>query len=138
MLTDPFGTNTLTSKIIGCGIRVHSAIGPGVYENVYCECMDYELQFEGLRVEVQRAVPVIYRGVQLKSRYYIDLIVDDIVVVELKAVAALAEIHNRQVLTHLRLTGLPVGLLINLNGVKLIDGVRRLINPDRTHGNDSK
>ena len=131
MLSDPFGTNILTRKIVGCAIQVHSAIGPGGYENVYYECMEYELRHHGLPYEVQRAVPIRYRGVQLKSRYYVDLVVADVVVVELKAVSALTEIHARQVLTYVKLTGLPVGLLINFNVPKLIDGVKRVIHPVR-------
>jgi GxxExxY protein len=75
---------------------VHSWIGPGVFENVYCECLDYELRDQGLHVELQRPVPIVYRGVPLKSRYYVDMIVDNTVVVEVKAVAALAEIHRQQ------------------------------------------
>jgi GxxExxY protein len=134
MLADPLGTNPLTSRIIGCAISVHRALGPGLYENVYHECMDYELRDQGLHVELQRAVPIVYRGVRLKSRYYIDLIVEHIVVVELKALAALAEIHSRQVLTQLKLTGLPVGLLINFNVLKLTDGVKRLVNPAASQG----
>jgi len=74
MLEDPFGTNPLTRAIIGCAIRVHDWIGPGVFENVYCECLDYELRDQGLHVELQRPVPIVYRGVPLKSRYYVDMI----------------------------------------------------------------
>jgi GxxExxY protein len=130
MLEDPFGTNPLTSAIIGCGIRVHAWIGPGVFENVYCECLDYELRDQGFHVELQRAVPIVYRGVPLKSRYYVDMIVDNTVVVEVKTVAALAEIHRQQVITQLKLTGLPVGLLMNFNVVKMTDGVKRVVNPN--------
>jgi len=130
MLEDPFGTNPLTRKIIGCGIEVHTWIGPGVFENVYFECLDYELRGQGLHVELQRAVPIVYRGVPLKSRYYIDMIVEDIVIVELKAVSRLAEIHRQQLLTQLKLTGLPVGLLMNFNVVRLADGVKRVVHPD--------
>ena len=125
MLADPFGTNALTSKIIGCAVKVHSAVGPGVYESVYYECMTYELSRPGFEhSRLQRAVPIVYRGVQLTARYYVDLIVENIVVVELKAVSTLADIHARQVLTYLKLTGLPVGLLINFNVPKLTDGVK--------------
>lgn len=130
MLEDPFGTNPLTSAIIGCGIRVHAWLGPGVFENVYCECLDYELRDQGLHVELQRAVPIVYRGVLLKSRYYVDMIVENTVVVEVKTVAALAKIHRRQVITQLKLTGLPVGLLMNFNVANLTDGVKRVVNPD--------
>jgi GxxExxY protein len=92
--------------------------------------MDYELRDQGLHVELQRAVPIVYRGVTLTSRYCVDLIVENTVIVELKAVAALEEIHRQQVITQLKLTGLPVGLLMNFNAVKLTDGVRRVVNPN--------
>jgi GxxExxY protein len=130
MLTDPFGTNAITRRIIGCGIRVHDVVGPGVFENVYSECMEYELQEEGLSYETSRAVPIIYKGARLKSRYYIDIVVEGLIVVELKAVAVLAEIHKRQVLTQLKLTDLPVGLLVNFNVVTLTaGGIKRVVNP---------
>jgi len=130
MLTDPFGTNRITKAIIGCGIRVHGVVGPGVYENVYSECMQYELKEEGLGFEMNRAAPIVYKGVRLKSTYYIDLVVEGLVIVELKAVAVLAEVHKRQVLTQLKLTDLPVGLLLNFNVVTLTDGgVKRIVNP---------
>ena len=131
MLTDPFGTNALTNAIIGCGIRVHRTIGPGVYENVYCECMEYELKEQGLPFELGRPAAIVYKGVRLKSMYYIDIVVDNQVAVELKAVETLAEIHRRQVLTQLKLTGLPVGLLMNFNVVTLTEGgVKRIVNPN--------
>lgn len=132
MLADPFGTNELTKSIIGCGIAVHRAIGPGVYESVYAECLAYELKAAGHRIELGRAVPIVYRGVRLNARYYIDIVVNDLVVIELKAVEALAEIHSRQVLTQLKLSGLPVGLLMNFNVRVLTEGVRRIINPDKS------
>ena len=130
MLTDPFGTNAITRRIIGCAIRVREVVGPGVYENVYSECMQYELREEGLSFETNRAVPIIYKGVRLRSKYYIDIAVEGIVIVELKVVAALAEIHKRQVLTQLKLTDLPVGLLLNFNVVILREGgIKRVVNP---------
>lgn len=130
MLTNPAGTNDLTRTIIGCGIRVHKAIGPGVFEHVYSECMAYEMRELGLQVEAGRAVPIVYKGVALRTRYYVDFVVEERVIVELKAVAALAENHTRQILTHLVLTSLPVGLLMNFNVVTLTDGgIKRVINP---------
>lgn len=130
MLTDPFGTNTITRRIIGCAIRVHDVVGPGVFETVYSECLEYELRQEGLSYETNRAVAIIYKGVRLRSRYYIDMVIGGAVVVELKVVAALAEIHKRQVLTQLKLTDLPVGLLLNFNVVTLTDGgIKRVVNP---------
>jgi GxxExxY protein len=130
MLTDPFGTSEITRTIIGCGIRVHEIVGPGVYENVYAECMQYELKQTGLSFDTGRPAPIIYKGVRLTSQYYIDIVVENCVVVELKAVIALAEIHRRQVLTQLKLTGLPVALLMNFNVVTLTNGgVKRIVNP---------
>jgi GxxExxY protein len=130
MLTDPHGTNQITRAIIGCGIEVHKVIGPGLYENVYSECMAHELHAHKLQFDLQRRVPLVYRGVKLDSVYYIDIVVEDCVVVELKAVASLSEIHRRQVLTQLKLAALPVGLLINFNVVRLVDGLKRVVNPE--------
>jgi GxxExxY protein len=139
MLTDPFGTNAITRRIIGCAIRVHDVLGPGIYENVYSECMQYELRAEGLSYETNRAVPIIYKGVRLNSRYYIDIAVEGLVVLEMKVVAALAEIHRRQILTQLKLTDLPVGLLLNFNVVTLKDGgIKRVVNPKYAKQVDAK
>jgi GxxExxY protein len=130
MLTNPAGMNTLTHAIIGCGIRVHREVGPGVLENIYNECMQYELRLEGLRFDRQRAVPLVYKGQKLKSRYYIDLVVEDRVIVELKTVVEIVEIHKKQVLTQLRLAGLHTGLIMNFNVEILTDGgVKRVVNP---------
>jgi len=130
MFTDPFGTNAITRAIIGGAIQVHKTIGAGVYENVYNECMQYELKQHGLSFLTNRAAVLTYKGVQLNAKYYIDIVVENAVVLELKAVYELAEIHRRQVLTHLKLTGLPVGLLINFNVVTLTaGGIKRIINP---------
>jgi GxxExxY protein len=129
MLSDPHGTNSLTKKIIGCAIGVHRIIGPGVFESVYSECLAHELKERGLSFELERAVPLIYKGVRLKAKYYVDFVVEDRVVVELKSVTDIARIHECQVLTELKLTGLPVGLLINFNVPILADGIRRLVNP---------
>jgi GxxExxY protein len=130
VLTDPQGTNELTRRIIGCAIRVHSAIGPGALESVYQECMTHELREEKLTFESGRVVPLTYRGIPLKARFYIDLVVEDSVAVELKAVETLAQVHSRQVLTQLTLSGLPVGLLLNFDVTRMVDGVKRLINPN--------
>jgi GxxExxY protein len=130
MLTSPAGMNTLTHAIIGCGIRVHREIGPGVLENIYNECMQYELRQEGLRFDRERAVPLVYKGQKLRSRYYIDLVVEDRVIVELKTVVEIAEIHKKQVLTQLKLAGLYTGLIMNFNVEILTDGgVKRVVNP---------
>ncbi len=130
MLRDPDGLNALTKAIIGCGIRVHEELGPGLLESVYSECLQHELHESSLRWEVGRKVPSVYRGQQLKACYYMDLLIEDQVIVELKSVAEIAEVHKRQLLTHLRLTNLSVGLLMNFNVVLLTaGGVKRVVNP---------
>lgn len=130
MLTDPFGTSDLTEAIIGCGVDVHRVIGPGVLESVYAECMEYELAAKGLSYERGRAVPIVYKGAKLKSKYFVDFVVENCVVVELKAVERLVEVHRRQLLTQLKLAGLPVGLLMNFNVALLTaGGVKRVVNP---------
>ena len=129
MLTDPHGINDLTHAIIGCGIRVHTEIGPGLLESVYNECMQYELRVKGLRFDRERAVPLVYKGQKPRSLCYIDFLLD-LVVVELKAIVEIAEIHRRQVLTQLKLAGLHTGLIVNFNVVVLTDGgVKRVVNP---------
>ena len=138
MLTDPYGTSPLTKSIIGCAIRVHEVIGPGVYESVYGECLAFEFTERGLAFDTQRAVPLVYKGSPLKARYYVDFVVENQVIVELKSVAELAVIHERQVLTQLKLADLPVGLLINFNVVRLVDGVKRVVNPQFSGRHSSK
>lgn len=129
MLTDPFGTNKITRAIVGCAIRVHDVVGPGVFENIYNECMQYERKDAGLSVEVNRMAPVVYKGTRLKSRYFLDLVVEGLVATELKSIEMLLPIHKKQLLSQLRLTNLPVGLLINFNVERLVDGVKRVVNP---------
>jgi GxxExxY protein len=130
MLTDPFGTNVITKGIVGCAIKVHDIIGPGVFENIYNECLQYELKEAGLSFDVNRGAPVVYKGIRLKSKYYLDLVVENLVPVELKSIEVLLNIHKKQLLSQLRLTNLPVGLLLNFNVEVLTDGgVKRIINP---------
>ena len=130
MLTDPFRTNRITSSIIGGAIRVHRATGPGLLESVYSPCLVLELQEFGLSVALQHPIPLIYRGINLHAGYRADMQVDDTVLVELKSVESLAPIHTAQMLTYLKLSGKPVGLLINFNVPVLKDGVKRILNPD--------
>ena len=130
MLTDPEGINELTHAIIGCAIRVHSVMGPGLLENIYNECMQHELHASRLHFDRERAVPLVYKGQKLKSRYYLDFVVENRVVVELKAIVEIAEIHRRQVLSQLKLAHLHTGLILNFNVVMLTDGgVKRVVNP---------
>ena len=129
MLVDPASFNPITHKILSAAIEVHRTLGPGLLESIYLYCLHLELASHGLRFVAQRSVPIIYKGTPLEAAYRIDLIVEDLVVVEVKSVAGLAPVHEAQLLTYLQLTGCPAGLLINFNVPRLMDGVRRLINP---------
>ena len=129
MLTDPYGTSPITKRIIGCAIRVHDVLGPGLFESIYNECLQYEFRQDGLSFESNVGAPVIYKGIRLKSKFYLDLVVEQAVSVELKSISMLAAIHQKQLLSQLWLTNLPVGLLINFNVERLADGgVKRVIN----------
>jgi GxxExxY protein len=130
VLQNPGGLNALTERIIGGAIAVHRKTGPGLLESVYHGCLIVELRLNGLRVETERRVPVQYRGFTVGDGFRIDCIVDDKILVEVKAVDRLAPVHSAQVITYLKLTGYPVGLLINFNVRLLKDGVRRLVHPD--------
>jgi GxxExxY protein len=129
MLTNPAGTNDLTEAIIGGAIRVHRDKGPGLLESAYVECLVLEFRDLGLTVMRKLSVPLTYRGRTLETTYELDLLVEGKVIVEVKAVTALAPVHSAQLLTYLKLTGLPVGLLINFNVPVLKQGIRRLVNP---------
>lgn len=120
--------NRITETIIGGGIAVHRELGPGLLEATYEACLVYELMERGLQVERQKILPVRYRGVNLDCGYRIDLLVEAKVVVELKAVERLERIHEAQLLSYLKLSGCPVGLLMNFNVMKLKSGIRRLVN----------
>jgi GxxExxY protein len=128
VLTNPAGMNDLTHEIIGCAIKVHKVLGPGLLESAYEPCLALELTESGHSVELRKAVPLVYRNVTLDACYFLDMMVDGRVIVELKSVDALAPIHEVQMLTYLRLTKCPVGLLINFNVQVLKDGIRRVIN----------
>jgi GxxExxY protein len=117
----------LTEQIIGAAMRVHSQLGPGLLESAYEACLEFELRDQGLEVERQKSVPVMYRGVQLDCGYRLDLLVENTVVLELKSVDALAPIHTAQMWSYLKLAGCHVGLLINFNLEHLRDGIRRIV-----------
>ena len=119
--------NELTSKILGCAYTVHSALGPGLLENAYEECLFYELKQAGLKVERQKALPLVYKEVKLDAGYRVDLLVEDRVVIELKSVESLNDLHIAQTLTYLKLSGCKLGLLINFNVKSLKSGIKRLI-----------
>jgi GxxExxY protein len=132
MLTNPRGLNELTGGIIAAAIAVHRECGPGLLESVYTECMTYELQERDFEVETGLRIPLTYRGRRLSSHYYLDLRVNRQVIVEVKSVAALAPVHTAQLITYLKLTACPVGLLINFNVPVLKQGVRRVVLAERT------
>lgn len=117
----------LTALIIGAAIEVHRQLGPGLLESAYEECLCREMKLQGIGLERQRPLPLEYKGAKLDCGYRLDLVVEGRVVVEVKAVDALAPVHDAQLLTYLRLTGLKVGLLINFNVPVLKSGIRRLV-----------
>ena len=120
--------NELTHQIIGAAMRVHSALGPGLLESVYRSCLHYELLQMGLKVQAEFPIPIVYRGVRIDVGFRVDFLVEDTVLVELKAIAALQPVHEAIVLSHAKLSGRPAGLLINFNVVHLRDGIRRVVN----------
>jgi GxxExxY protein len=120
--------NELTHSIIGAALEVHKILGPGLLEAVYEECFVEELQLRGLRVERQVHTPIIYKGREVGNPLIIDILVEGCVIVELKTVQELLDIHSAQLLSYLRLTGKKLGLLINFNTVHLRDGLKRVVN----------
>ena len=118
----------LTSQIISCAIEVHKHLGPGLLESAYQECMLYELVKSGLKVAKETPVPITYKEIKLNQGYRIDLLVEGIIVVELKSVDKLTDIHKSQLLTYLKLGKFKLGLLINFNVPILKNGIKRLIN----------
>ena len=117
----------VTHCIIGASIEIHRALGPGLLESAYEECLSYELAERGLQVERQPGRPVVYKAVKLAVAYRPDLVVERKVVVELKTVERLIPVHTAQLLTYLKLEGLRVGLLLNFNSVLLMNGIQRVV-----------
>jgi GxxExxY protein len=125
---DRIHENVLSSKIIGVAIDVHTALGPGLLESCYKECLYYKLIKSGLWVEKEKAMPLVFEEVKLECGYRIDLIVENKLVLEIKSVDALNDIHLAQTLTYLKLGNYKLGLLMNFNVLKLKDGIKRIIN----------
>jgi GxxExxY protein len=121
-------TSEITREIIGAAMRIHSALGPGLLESAYRVCLCRELELRGLRFQAEVAVPITYKGVVVDAGYRIDLIVEDTVIVELKASARTAPVHDAQLLSYLRLGGKPVGLIINFHVTGLRHGIKRMVN----------
>ena len=120
--------NELARQIYFAELKVHQNLGPGLLESAYEECLFYELQKTGLRVEKQKALPLIYEDIRLEVGYRLDLFFENKVVIEIKAVEAFTDVHTAQVLTYLKLTKCKLGLLINFNVALLKNGVKRLVN----------
>lgn len=120
--------NVLSGRIIGAAMEVHKILGPGLLEAVYEACFLAELRLRGLRVEQQVPVPIVYKGQQVGTPLKLDIIVEDSVIVELKTVSEILEIHSAQLLSYLRLTGKKLGLAINFNCVHLKEGIKRVVN----------
>jgi GxxExxY protein len=127
-MTEMEQINRITGGVISAAIEVHRALGPGLLESAYEACLAYELIQQGLEVEQQKPVPIVCRDVRLDCGYRLDLLVENEVVAEVKAVDELAPIHSAQLLSYLRLSGCKVGLLINFNVEILKHGIRRLAN----------
>lgn len=125
--------NEITELIIGCAIKVHTELGPGLLESAYQECLFFELKSAGLMVEKEKPLPLVYKDVHLECGYRIDLLVENKVVVELKAVESLTDVHMAQVLTYLKLSNNKIGLLMNFNVYRMKDGLKRLINKYYEH-----
>jgi GxxExxY protein len=118
---------TCFKKILDCSFKVHSVLGPGLLEGAYEECLFYELYKSGLRVQKQKALPLVYEEVRMEAGYRVDLLVENTVIVEIKSVEALNEVHFAQILTYLKLSGCKLGLLVNFNVKHLKDGIKRVI-----------
>ena len=120
--------NELSNRLIGIAIEVHKALGPGLLESAYKECLFYEISKAGLYVEKEKPMPLVYQEVKLECGYRLDLLIEKKLVVEIKSVEALNEVHFAQTLTYMKLGGYKLGLLINFNVVRLKEGIKRVIN----------
>lgn len=120
-------TDEVSGVVIDAALRVHTALGPGLLESAYEACLAHELRKRGLKVEVQVALPVVYDGTTVDAGYRLDMLVQDLVIVEVKSVAGVLPIHHAQLLSYLKLSRKRVGLLINFNVVRLKDGISRRI-----------
>jgi GxxExxY protein len=119
--------NQVSGVIVNAAMKVHSVLGPGLLESAYQACLAHELRSRGLRAETQVGLPVVYEGQKLDLGYRIDLLVENLVIVEIKSVDAIHPIHEAQLLSYLRLSGKNVGLLINFHVVRLKDGITRMV-----------
>ena len=121
-------SNEISGQVVDAAMKVHSSLGPGLLENAYEACLKYELQKRGMQAERQVALPVVYDGVRIELGYRLDLLVENEIIVELKAVERLTRIHEAQLLSYLKLSNKKIGLLLNFNVLRLRDGVKRMVN----------
>ncbi len=119
--------NEISGIVVDAAIKVHSALGPGLLESAYEACLSHELATRGLKVGSQKVLPVVYESVTLDIGYRLDLLVEDLVIVELKSVKEIAEIHRAQLLSYLKLSKKPIGLLLNFNVVLMKHGIERMV-----------
>ena len=119
--------NELTEKVMGCAIEVHRTLGPGLLDSAYQECLFYELKSCGLYVERELNLPIVYKEIKIDHGYRIDLLIEKILVIELKTVEKFTDVHTAQILTYMRLGEYSTGLLINFNTKLLKDGIKRFI-----------
>ncbi|MBU0710300.1 GxxExxY protein [bacterium] len=120
--------NQISKVIVNCAYKVHCGLGPGLLESAYEECLYYELQKEGLNIEKQKPLPLIYEEVKLDIGYRVDILVNNKVIIEIKAVEMLNDVHMAQILTYLKLSGCKLGLLINFNVALIKNGIKRVVN----------
>jgi GxxExxY protein len=118
----------LSNKVIGCAIEVHRNLGPGLLESAYERCLSWELTLAGIRHEVQKELPIEYKGLKLDCGYRVDVIIEDKMIVELKSVSMIKDIHKAQLLTYMKLAGIKIGLLLNFNTKLLKEkGINRFV-----------
>lgn len=120
--------NDLSKIIVNSCFHIHKELGPGLFESVYEECLYFELIQQGLFVERQKELPVIYKSIKMEIGFRTDLIVNEKVIIEIKSQEAIAPVHQKQLLTYLRLTGLKLGILVNFNEALIKDGIQRIVN----------
>ena len=126
MKIDKRSINDLTGEVIGCAIEVHRELGPGLLESSYEQCLGHELSLNAINFRLQHPMPVKYKDVKLDCGYRLDLLIEDRLIVELKSVDHIKDLHQAQVLTYMKLAKIEIGLLINFNVTKLVNGIKRL------------
>lgn len=120
--------NEISKIIVNCCYKIHTTLGPGLLESVYEELLAFELRRENLSFRRQQGIPVVYEGIKMDLGFRADIIVENLVIIEIKSIEAVAPVHQKQLLTYLRITGLKLGLLVNFNEALIKDGIQRIVN----------